>query len=159
FVQDYATGRYDMLWLASRLLRIPLVAYHTGSRLEGYLGRTVRYWTLPRAERLIASGQREAEMLRTHFHVPPSRIEVILTPIDTSGCHPMDRTEACQAAGLDPARRYLLFVGRLDDRIKRVGAQIRAFAGLAEQYADTDFLIVGEGNDGAALRRLADETA
>src|SRR5207302_897221 len=54
-------------------------------------------------------------------------------------------------------RRHLLFVGRFDDKVKRVGALIRAFAGLAARHPDADLVLVGEGPDGAALRRLAGE--
>jgi glycosyltransferase involved in cell wall biosynthesis len=159
FVQDYATGRFDVLFLLARALGARLIAYHAGSRPEWYLGRGIKRWMFPRTDRFIVSSQSELEMLATRFRVPRERLAVILTPIDTTAYRPWDRIEACRAAGLKTDRRYLLFVGRLDDRIKRVSAIIRTFAPLAGRHPDTDLLIVGEGNDAERLRALAAKLA
>ena len=157
FVQDYATGRFDVLVLLARVLGIPLVAVHMGSRPERYVGRLAKRWTIPRADRLIASSRTELEMLARRYGIARDRLDLILTPIDTATYCPMDRTQACRAAGLDPERRYVLFVGRLDDPVKRVSLLMRSFADLASTYRDADLLIVGNGPDGEGLRRLAAE--
>jgi len=159
FVQDYATGRFDLLLLMARALGAPLIAYHTGSEPDGYLGRLVKRWTIPRADWLIVSGRDELEMLASRYRVPRERLTVILTPIDTAAFRPQDRAVACRAAGLDPARRHLLYVGRFDDRVKRVSALVRAFAALADEHRAVDLLLVGDGPDGQALRRLATDCA
>ena len=159
FVQDYATGRYDTLLVIARALGVPLIAYHSGSRPEQYTGRVAKRWTIPGADRLIVSSREELQMLALRFRVAPERLALILTPIDTAGFRPRDRIEACRAAGLDPARRYLLFVGRLDDGVKRVSALIRSFGTLALEHAQADLVVVGEGPDGAMLRRHAEAHA
>ena len=156
FVQDYATGRYDALVVIARALGVPLIAYHSGSRPEKYIGRLAKRWTIPAADRLIASSHEELEMLARRYHVARERLALILTPIDTAGFRPRDRSEACRAAGLDPAQRYVLFVGRLDDRVKRVSALVRSFGALAAEHAHAGLVIVGDGPDGAELRRLAE---
>jgi glycosyltransferase involved in cell wall biosynthesis len=159
FVQDYATGRFDVLLVLARLLGIPLIAYHTGSWPEGYVGRPAKRWTIPRADRLIVSSRGEGEMLARRYGVRPERLALVLTPIDTAAFRPLERAAACRAAGLDPGRRHLLFVGRLDDDVKRVSALVRAFAGLAAEHPDADLVIGGDGPDGEDLRRLAAELA
>ncbi len=159
FVQDYATGRYDSLLVIARALGVPLIARHSGSRPEWYVGRLAKRWTIPGADRLIVSSREELEMLARRYRVAAERLAMILTPVDTAGFRPRDRTEACRAAGLDPARRYLLFVGRLDDGVKRIGVLIRVFGTLACSHANADLIIVGDGLDGAMLRRLAEEHA
>jgi glycosyltransferase involved in cell wall biosynthesis len=159
FVQDYATGRYDVLLLLARALGVPLIAYHSGSQPDRYVGRLAKRWTIPRADALIASSGDELEMLAARYRVPRNRLEVILTPIDTSTYRPLDRGEACRAAKLDPARRFFLFVGRLDDPVKRVSALIRIFAALAREQPDIDLLIAGKGPDEEKLRRLGEEQA
>jgi glycosyltransferase involved in cell wall biosynthesis len=159
FVQDYATGRFDVLLLLARALRVPLIAYHSGSHPDRYVGRLAKRWTIPHADALIASSGDELEMLAKRYRVPRERLVVILTPIDTSTLRPLDRSEACQAAKLDPARRYLLFVGRLDDPVKRVSVLIRTFAGLAGEHPHVDLLIAGQGPDKEKLCRLAEEQA
>jgi glycosyltransferase involved in cell wall biosynthesis len=159
FVQDYATGRYDTLLLIARALGVPLIAYHSGSRPDHYLGRLAKRWTIPAADRVIVSSREELAMLVRRYRVPPERLAMILTPIDTAGFRPLDRLDACRAAGLDPARRHLLFVGRLDDGVKRVSALIRVFGTLGRDHADADLVLVGDGPDGAMLRRLAEAHA
>src|SRR5262249_3869086 len=141
FVQDYATGRYDTLLLIARALGVPLIAYHAGSCPERYTGRLAKRWTIPAADRLIASSHEELEMLARRYRVARERLRLILPPIDTACFRPGDRFAACRAAGLDPARRYLLFVGRLDDRVKRVSALIRVFGTLAAAHTDADLVI------------------
>jgi glycosyltransferase involved in cell wall biosynthesis len=157
FAQSYSSGRFDVLLLLSRVLRVPLVAYHAGGRPQGYLAERVRRHTLRHAGLLIVSSHEELEMLTREYAVDRKRLALILTPIDTDVFEPRERLQACARVGLDPARRYLLFVGRLQDSVKRVSALIAAFGGLAPAYPDVDLLIVGEGRDGERLRRAAHE--
>jgi len=159
FVQDYATGRFDTLLLIARSLGVPLIAYHSGSAPERYTGRFAKRWTIRHADRLIVSSRDELEMLSRRYRVPRERLALILTPIDTESFRPMERGAACRAAGLDPARRVLLSVGRLDDGVKRVSALIRLFAALAGRHPDVDLVIAGAGPDAAMLRALAESCA
>ena len=155
FTQDYSTGRFDVLAAAARWLGIPLVAYHSGSRPEWYHGRLAKRATLRSARRLLVSSQAEGRQLTSLFGVDPARLVLFLGSVDTQLYRPLERTRACREAGLDPARRHLLFVGRLDDRVKRVGALIEAFGALAERHPGSDLVITGDGPDRAALTRLA----
>ena len=159
FVQDYATGRFDTLLLMSRILGVPLIARHSGSSPDQYVGALAKRWTIPRADLLIASSEAEQRLLAERFHVSPERLTVILTPIDTEVYKPRDRRQACARAGLSSDRRYLLFVGRLQDSVKRVSKLIRDFGRLRDRFPDVDLLIVGDGPDGEMLRKLAAEQA
>lgn len=159
FVQDYATGRFDLLILLARILGIPLIAMHSGSQPERYIAKRMKAITIRRADRLIVSSRAEGEMLVRDFAVPAERIALILTPIDMDVFHPSDRVAACRAAGLDAARRYVLFVGRLDDPVKRVSALIRCFAAAADRYSAFDLVIAGGGPDEKRLQALAREAA
>jgi glycosyltransferase involved in cell wall biosynthesis len=89
------------------------------------------------------------------YRVAPERVEVLLTPVDLEAFAPQPRVEACRAAGLAPEMRYALFVGRLDDRVKRVGLLIDVFAGLARGRRDLVLLIAGDGEDRQALEARA----
>ncbi len=159
FVQDYATGRFDVLILLARLFKIPLIAYHSGSRPEWYMGRWLKKHTLPQAACLLVSSRAEQDMLAQHFHVPREKLRVVLTPLDTDVYAPGDRVTACRELELDPGKHYLLFVGRLEDRVKRVGVLVRLFARLAPHYPDWDLLIAGDGPDCAVLQSLAAQIA
>jgi len=155
FAQDYATGRFDVLALLARRLGIPLVAYHSGSQASRHHGRLVKRWSLRAARWLLVTSADEAGMLASRYGVARERLLPMLTPIDTGAFSPRDRGAALRDAGLDPARRYLLFVGRLDDGVKRVSALIRAFTVVAREHADADLVIMGDGPDRSALERLA----
>jgi glycosyltransferase involved in cell wall biosynthesis len=159
FVQDYATGRFDVLVAIARALGIPLIAYHSGSRPERYSGRLAKRWSIPAADRLIVSSHAEQEMLARRYRVAADRLALILTPIDTDTFRPIDRATACRAAEVDATRRYLLFVGRLDDYVKRVSALIESFAAVAGTAPDADLLIVGDGRERPDLERLAEQNA
>jgi len=155
FVASYSSGRFDVLILIARLLRVPVLVLHTGGTPDGYLGRFAKRFTIPRSDWIFPSGQGELKSLVEHYGVPRDRIDVIRPPVDTAVFRPLERTVARQAAGLDPSRRYLLFVGRLDDSVKRVSAIIRAFVQAAPDHPDADLVIVGDGQDISSLRALA----
>ena len=144
-LQDYATGRFDLLVVLAKLLGIPTVAVHTGSRPEHYKGKLAKYWSIRNVDRVVVSSREELEMLASRYRVPREQLKLILTPIDTAVFRPLDRADACRALGLDPAKRYALFVGRFDDGVKRISAIIRAFAEATKRHPGTELLIVGDG--------------
>lgn len=154
-VQDYATGRFDLLVLAGCLFGIPVIAYHTGSKPEWYQAKWIKRWTIPRATCLIPSNQGELDMLAAQYGVAPARLRLILTPIGTDIFRPTERTPACREVGLDPGRRYLLFVGRLHENQKRVTTIIGALATLVASHPDVELVIVGDGPDAVAIQRFA----
>jgi glycosyltransferase involved in cell wall biosynthesis len=159
FVQSYSSGRFDVLLLIARLLRVPLIVYHAGGQPENYLGSRIRKHTLPRADRIVVSSRQEADMLLHRYGVAPEKLRLILTPLDTEVFKPCERISACRASQLDPGRKYLLFVGRLEDGVKRVSAILRSFVSIAAKYDAVDLVIAGDGQDNDKLRKLADELA
>jgi glycosyltransferase involved in cell wall biosynthesis len=150
FVQDFATGRFDLAVLAGALLRAPVVAYHSGSLPDRWFGAPLRHLTLRRAARVIVQTddvRRELE----RAGVDPARVIDVPTPVDTERYEPRPRAEACAQVGLDESLRYVLFLGRLDDPVKRVSSLIDVVA----QLPDVVLLIAGDGPDRAALEKRA----
>jgi glycosyltransferase involved in cell wall biosynthesis len=137
-------------------LNVPFIAYHAGGHFSQYLGKSLRQWTLPMADLLLVSGRSEREMLLKRYGVSPERVRVVLTPIDTGAYRPMDRMDACDRLGLDWRRRYVLFVGRLDDEVKRISTLVRSFAALNAAHPDVDLLVVGNGRDADRLKKLGE---
>jgi glycosyltransferase involved in cell wall biosynthesis len=155
FVQEYSSGRFDVLVLIARMMRVPVIAYHAGSLPERYLGKFLRSWSIPAADKLIVSSRHEQQYLMSRWKVAEQQAPVILPPIDIRTFVPMDRTTACRKADLDPQRRYVLFFGRLDDHVKRISAIIKVFTLLKDRFEDVDLLIAGAGLDEQQLRGLA----
>lgn len=66
-----------------------------------------------------------------------------------------DRAQALKKLGLDPTRKYFLFVGRLS-REKRVAELVRAFS--AVNTHGSELIVVGAGPEEAVLRKIAGPT-
>ena len=88
--------------------------------------------------------------------LPREKIEVIPNGIDLGRLPPfsLDRRGARSAAGLQRDRRLVAGVGRLDAQ-KDFPTFLRAAAMIAADFPDVDFLVVGEGEEQAALEALA----
>lgn len=155
FAQDYSSGRFEILLAMARWFAIPLIAYHSGSLPAHYAFQAVKRRSIRRADRLIASSAAERDMLIRDYGADPGRTDVVLTPIDLNCFRPMPRADACAAESLPPERRYLLFVGRLENRVKKVDIIVRQFQDLAGRFPDADLLIAGTGPDMEMLRTLA----
>ena len=153
-VQEYSSGKFDVLCLYAKLLGLPLFTYHAGSTENDYSGKFLRRFTIKKAAWIYASGVKELNRLEQDWKVASSRLNIIRPPIDLNIYKPMPREETCREAGLKSTRRYWIFVGRLDDGIKRVSAIIKMFCKAAENHADLDLLIVGVGNDEMKLKSL-----
>jgi len=107
----------------------------------------LRRHTLRLADRLLVSSAAEADFLATRYGVPRERIAIVLTPIDTDAFRPEPR--------VDGHTRRALFLGRLDDRVKRVSALIDAIAALPEG----ELVVAGDGEDREALEAHAAQRA
>ena len=157
FVQDYCSGRFDVLLFFAWLLKIPILTFHSGSTPDKYLGKFLKRHTIPKADWIFSSGDRESSLLLHKFKLSPHRLNIIRPPIDTSIYKPLSREQACSLMGLDPGKRYWIFTGRLDDDVKRISAIIDKFKLIAKEFPAIDFLIVGTGKDEQKLKRKADE--
>jgi len=157
FVQDYCSGRFDVLLFFARLLKVPILTFHSGSTPEKYLGKFFRKYTIPKADWIFSSGDRESNLLVNKFKVVSNKLNIIRPPIDTSIYKPLLREQACLSVGLNPAKRYWIFIGRLDDDVKRISSIFEKFKLIAKEFPTIDFLVVGTGKDEQTLKRKANE--
>ena len=91
---------------------------------------------LEMADAVIAVSNGTKADVERLFTIEPSRLHVIYNGIDLEEYRPTDRTEALVRCGVDPARPYLLFVGRIT-RQKGIIHLVRAI-----QFMDRGFQIV-----------------
>jgi len=69
---------------------------------------------LEAADAVIAvSGAMKDDIVGTYPAIAPDRVVVIHNGVDTEEFHPDQRTDALPALGIDPARPYVTFVGRI----------------------------------------------
>ncbi len=79
----------------------------------------------------VSDGMR-ADILTAYPEIHPERIRVIRNGIDATEYAPDQRTWVLDRYGIDPARPYVLFVGRIT-RQKGLPVLLRAAAGLASE--------------------------
>jgi len=141
YVQEYWTGRYDVLAL---LTRTPLVGADHGGRSRRQVGVLKRF-TFPRARILTTQTPGEAHEVRRRGGRPVP----FPNPVDTDffGPGPMGSTVDLPTA--DGRQVRLLHVARLNDRHKRTSDLLRAMALLTD---DHHLDIVGTGPDEALLQ-------
>ena len=154
FSQDYCSGRFDSLHLLAWWRRIPLVAVHSGSTGK-YLGKLLKRITIPKTDWIFTSGKREEDFLEKKYKLDSGRMSIVRSPINISIYKPLCRETACLASGLNSEKRYFLFIGRLDDSVKRISSIISAFKKIANQHTDIELLILGSGKDEARLKEQA----
>ena len=76
----------------------------------------------------VSDGMR-ADIMAAYPEIPAERIRVIRNGIDTSEYHPDPNTDVLERYGIDLARPYVIFVGRIT-RQKGVPVLLRAASGL-----------------------------
>jgi starch synthase len=91
---------------------------------------------LEMADAVIAVSNATRHDIERLFAVDPKRVHVIHNGIDLDEYRKVDSTEALRRHGIDPARPYLLFVGRIT-RQKGIVHLVRAIP-----FMDPDFQIV-----------------
>jgi glycogen synthase len=80
-------------------------AYH----LSAWMERTA----IEQADAVIAVSKETREDVLRHFNISPKRVHVIYNGIDLAEYRKTPQTDALVRYGVDPARPYVLFVGRI----------------------------------------------
>lgn len=112
-----------------------------------------------RLDRIVAATEHERQLLRQIFRVDAQKVAVIPLGVDLSMFTPRPQSEARTRLGLDPSRRFVLAVGRIEP-LKGLDILIRAIGEL-QARVPVDLLIIG-GDERAApeierLRNIAAE--
>jgi D-inositol-3-phosphate glycosyltransferase len=153
---------YDLIhshyWLSGRLgmlfsdrWGVPMVStFHTLAQLKNRVAESsaereqaVRYEierrTMAASDRIVALTSVDKQQMIRHYG-EQAPIVVIPGGVDLDRFAPRQRADARAELGLDPHRKIVLFVGRIQ-RLKGLEVLVRAFAQLAD--LDAELLIVG----------------
>lgn len=106
-----------------------------------------------RAHRIVANSEAVCEHLAASG-VAGHKVEVIYNSLDMER---FDRTSDIEFPGLPKGRRLITLVANLRHDVKNVPMLLRAAAQVAGRIPDADFVIAGEGDLEAELRRLASD--
>ena len=118
------------------------------------LWRRITDW----GERSIAVSDDVREYLVREYKYPAEKIDVTVNGVDADRFTPSaPDAEALGELGLDPARRRVVFVGRLEaDNDLAAKALCKAAPEIASAHPDADIVIVGGGGDLDAVKAAAD---
>ncbi len=114
---------------------------------------------LGRATGVMVFGRRGAEYF-ARYGVPATRAFFVPYEPDYSALESVsqaDAADACRTFSLDPARRRIVFCGRLLG-LKRVDLLIDAFARIAADRPSWDVAIIGDGPERSALQARVPES-
>jgi glycosyltransferase involved in cell wall biosynthesis len=171
-------GRARRLYVRHKWTTIPatiagrLLSYRVVSEVDdvpygyGYAGsisvpvdyfKRLMTFLMGRLSHGVVAGTAEAKgLLADHLGVPRGRIGVVPIGVDVDYFRPLDRAEALRRAGLDPAFRYLLFVGHFASWVD-FDTLLDAFALVAADHPDVRLLLVGDGARRAQIEARARE--
>lgn len=152
---------FAAVWLGKRLGKPSLVHVH-GTDVhtipnESAILRGLVRWTLRNADRVRAVSRDLAERAIS-LGANRDKVRVIPNGVDARRFVPMPRTEAKERVGLDPNRRYLLYVGRLVP-VKGLELLLDAAAIVMSRQSDIDLVLVGDGEQKRALQERAQKLA
>jgi polysaccharide pyruvyl transferase CsaB len=119
------------------------------------LWRKISRW----GERVMAVSDDIADYLVTEYGYPREKIYLTINGIDTAKFSPEVPFDALLAAhGLKKERRRLVYISRLDaDRADPAYRLIEIAPKIAENFPDTDILVVGGGTEFDTLSAMADK--
>jgi glycosyltransferase involved in cell wall biosynthesis len=116
-------------------------------------------WLARRTNHFVFVSEEVRDFYQAYLRLPADRFDVILNGIDlTPFRRPLDREAARSAMGLPAHRPILGVVGRLEER-KGHRFFLSAMKELCAQHPEALGLVVGEGREMEALRRLHAELA
>ncbi|SRR5713226_4555794 len=154
--QEYEYPRFDACVLLGQLMRLPVFATFQGgnyqrSRIERYL----RPHTLRACAGLIIGTQSEAQRVRAHYGIAPTKLARIFNPINLELWKPIDRQEARRALGIPLDARVVVWHGRVSMQQKGLDVLLDAWERICCQRTGRDLrlLLVGTGKDAEKLRQ------
>jgi glycosyltransferase involved in cell wall biosynthesis len=151
----------------TRLLGIPVIMEINGFllgnlRMVGASGlrlsifRFFQMINLRLADSIVFAGKDYLDLFGREYDIEKEKARYVPNGVDTDLFSPGNRQEAARLIGLDPARRYVTFVGTFHPH-SLTPLIIRAAERIIGRHDDIDFLMVGEGHDLALCRAMARE--
>ena len=157
YVQDYESGRFDVVSLMAARLSVPVVGqFHGGHSPARWPLRGLRRWAVGRATCILSPNSEEHARVRRCYRLPPDRAHLFPNPVPVFPVADRPAGLVRESLGLSATDRYVMFLGRLDAN-KGVDVLLSAFRRLAGQYPDLHLVVAGTGPSLDALRRLADD--
>lgn len=121
---------------------------------RGRLTHALASFALRRCDRVVVLTEGLSRLVQAEYGVPVNRVALLPSGTDMSMFHPMEKHRCVQEAGLDQTCEYIGFVGSFY-RYQGLGTLLEAFERLHTRRPAVRLLMVGDGEEAAALREAA----
>lgn len=125
-----------------------------GGGWRGRMTHALASFALRRCDRVVVLTEGLSRLVQAEYGVTADRVTLLPSGTDMSLFHPMEKNNCVQEAGLDPACEYIGFVGSFY-RYQGLGTLLAAFERLHTRRPAVRLLMVGDGEEAAALREQA----
>jgi len=120
----------------------------------GQIYDQIESFSLKRTGRIICVSKANMAHFQGKYPALSGKMRLVYAGLDLEALRPADKRESKQKLGIGVDAGVLLYAGRLVEE-KRVDLILRAFKEIESRNAKARMMIVGEGKDESALRKLA----
>jgi glycosyltransferase involved in cell wall biosynthesis len=133
--------------------------YLTGSGIKskskGYIYSILERIILPKVDRIVTVSKKDEEFYANKFPKIKEKIKTIPIPVDLNEFHiTLDKRTLRNNYGLNENHKIITYIGRFS-KIKGIDLIIKAFVDLNKTMPETELVLVGDGEEGGALKDLA----
>jgi glycosyltransferase involved in cell wall biosynthesis len=121
---------------------------------RGRLTHALASFALRRCDRVVVLTEGLGHLVQTQYGVTADRLALLPSGSDVSLFYPRERNRCVQEAGLDPACKYIGFVGSFY-QYQGLATLLEAFERLRARRSSMRLLMVGDGEEATALREQA----
>ncbi|MFO0707238.1 MAG: glycosyltransferase family 4 protein [Nitrospira sp.] len=112
-------------------------------------------WALRRCDRVVTLTDGLARLVTARYGVDTARLSVLPSGSDLKAFRPLEKAFCRREANLDPTGEYIGFVGTFY-RYQGLDTLLHAFARIRASRPAARLVLVGDGEESAALRQQAD---
>ena len=154
---EYEYPRFDVAVGLGRVLRLPVFGtFQGGEKPRSRMEVPIRRLAVRRAAGLIIPSTAQAERARRRYRLPPERVATIPNPMDVARWRPLPQEAGRAELGIASDAVVVTWQGRISIDQKGLDLLVEAWARVCERRTSDAalLLLVGHGQDYAALRRL-----
>jgi len=160
-VTPYLLNRYwlidmfDLLAIFCKIYGIKVFPIFGGGSISNYnpLKRKIKLFFLKQATGIFYQSKAELNIMINILKFPKSKIFYFKNPLDLENFKPLPRDKSAACVGLDPSKKYLIYVGRFSDS-KGIQHLIHIFPKLLKIEPKLESLLIGWGPYKKELQKL-----
>lgn len=103
-----------------------------------------------RSARILVQSKYTFKTITNYYKIDSSKVRVLPIPVDTTRYHPLKNDS-------QPIERYILMVGRVDDRRKNTPFLVKAFDIIQREVPDVKLFLIGQTARNSRTKKLINQ--